>query len=260
MLQALVRGGTVVQAWRTIAGLDFACPSCGEAVILKRGPIVVEHFAHRPHSRCRWGTGESRRHMEMKRQVIELVTPEPTLEVVGLAEGRRADLFISPSVVIECQASAIGLREWAERSADYRSAGFDVIWIWDEKLIFGKRKDSDTYRLGASVLEDAELEGSIYVLSGQGVLFEVVARQVEARLWTNAQGQATRYVPGTIRCLRSSRLREPLIVNDNAIIEASEPGPRPGAIHAGPFVDRLFRKPTERFDSPLDPAPIPSDN
>lgn len=244
MLQAVDSAGVLVQAWRAV-GSDFRCPACGEVVILKRGVIVVEHFAHKAWLGCQWGEGESQRHLAMKRQMLELVTPELELEVADVAPGRRADLFgREANVALECQASGIGLEEWRAREQAYREAGVPLVWVWDEGLLFGRRKGDEDYRLGAAVVEDSDRSGSVYVLTAVGVLFEVVLVGVEPRSRL-VRGERLVWQPRMIFHLRSSRLREPLVLQEGMILEQQRRH-RLGAISGGPYADGLFQRPTER--------------
>ena len=50
----------------------FACPSCGEEVLARLGPVRARHFAHRPGSRCPLAAPETALHAEAKLRLLEL--------------------------------------------------------------------------------------------------------------------------------------------------------------------------------------------
>ncbi len=54
--------GRPVEAARDLAGDRFTCPACGGPVLLKRGRVVIAHFAHRPGAEC-WSEPESVHHL-----------------------------------------------------------------------------------------------------------------------------------------------------------------------------------------------------
>jgi len=59
-----------IDADDAVRGQSYYCPACHTTVDYKAGPHVVAHFAHRAGaSDCPKATGDSRRHMDMKRQM-----------------------------------------------------------------------------------------------------------------------------------------------------------------------------------------------
>src|SRR5512147_2492789 len=50
----------------------FACPSCGEEVLARLGPVRARHFAHRPGSRCPLTAPETALHLEAKLRLLDL--------------------------------------------------------------------------------------------------------------------------------------------------------------------------------------------
>lgn len=155
---------------------DYFCPECSEEVILKRGAIVVPHFAHRVDSGCVMSQGESMRHLEMKLQIGKLFG-EASYEV-RFGAARRADVVIG-GVVVECQASPIGVDEVKERTRFYNSEGKPVLWVFD----IGRLGQSwctviDSIRILGEVRVPAEMRfvhrfayGYLYVLDAFGKLY-----------------------------------------------------------------------------------------
>jgi hypothetical protein len=154
----------------------FACPECDEAVMLKRGSIVVPHFAHYADIGCPLSQGESMRHLEMKLQIGALFE-NATYEVRFGAE-RRADVLIE-NVVVECQASAISIEEVTERTRFYNSQDKGVLWVFDlERLGQAWTTTIDSIRVLGEVRVPAEMRfvhrsayGFLYVLDAFGRLY-----------------------------------------------------------------------------------------
>lgn len=138
MIKALLADGSEALSWEVDRGGEFFCPECREALVYKCGPLVMAHFAHRPGSSCCYGVGESLRHQEMKRQMGTLFSRMRPRYEVSLIPGRRADLVLNDTIVVECQESPIGVEEWEWRTADYSRHGCNVLWIWDLPLILGQ--------------------------------------------------------------------------------------------------------------------------
>lgn len=133
--------GQRIDAARADRGPDYCCPDCRTLVTLKKGRKVIHHFAHKPHSACLWGYGESLAHLEAKRIVadafgergyrVEIESPVPTLP-----GDRRADVMVwsrqpfgCERVAFELQHSAIGLDQIETRAFGYARAGVAQIWI-----------------------------------------------------------------------------------------------------------------------------------
>jgi competence CoiA-like predicted nuclease len=137
MLIALLNN-TRITAAAAQRGGAFHCPSCSKALILKKGSVVVHHFAHKPPILCDWARGETLAHLEAKSIVHAALTErgvraelEYCLET--LPGDRRADVMAwSPKgqmIAIELQHTSISADEIAERSFAYARAGAAQIWI-----------------------------------------------------------------------------------------------------------------------------------
>lgn len=116
----------------------YCCPNCEGQVILRRGRIMVPHFAHRPKAVCDWATGETPAHLAAKvamRDALEARGLRAEVEQVieGLQGDRRADILAwSPTqepVAIELQHGSISLAELEARAAAYAAAGVAQIWL-----------------------------------------------------------------------------------------------------------------------------------
>lgn len=115
----------------------FLCPECKEPVYIKVGRIVTSHFAHYAGSACTYGEGESERHVRMKQAIADLFG-DAEMEVPFLPD-RRADVVVTRAsggrFVVECQASPIAAEEVYERTVDYSTLGYPVMWVWDSGLV-----------------------------------------------------------------------------------------------------------------------------
>lgn len=118
---------------------DHICPDCGRRVILKRGRVVVAHFAHWRAEKCLAHQGETLAHLRAKRLFADVIRERGVrvdLEYSGpfVPKGRRADLLVHPPhegtpVAIELQHSALPLEELEARVHDYAEYGLAQIWI-----------------------------------------------------------------------------------------------------------------------------------
>lgn len=127
-----------VEASEALRGHSYACPRCETELILRRGRIVVPHFAHRPKAVCDWAAGETLAHLTAKAVIRDALSARglrTDIEYVvpGLRGDRRADVFArSPAgeaVAIELQHTAIDLDELEDRATAYADAGIAQIWL-----------------------------------------------------------------------------------------------------------------------------------
>lgn len=106
----------------------YYCPICNESLILKKGKVNIDHFAHF-NSECtdKWNYDMSEWHYNMQNRF----RPEQR-EVVVKHNGQvhRADILYNKKV-IEFQNSTITAEEIAERNTFYNSAGYDVAWVFN---------------------------------------------------------------------------------------------------------------------------------
>jgi competence CoiA-like predicted nuclease len=141
---------TRVTAAAARRGGAFYCPSCLKPLVLKKGRVVVHHFAHKPPVMCDWARGETLAHLEAKSVVHKALTArgvraELEYSLETLPGDRRADVMAwSPKgqmIAIELQHTPISADEIAERAFAYARAGAAQMWIsflaasvWNEAL------------------------------------------------------------------------------------------------------------------------------
>lgn len=176
MLIALDDLGVRVEGRDAVRGDVHTCPACHAQVTLKRGAIVVAHFAHPPRSRCPFAVGESLRHLDMKTQVGAWLTEANmnfTYEVV-MGE-HRADVVTGlpaiGTIIVECQASPISIVEWERRTRFYNAQGCAVLWLWDLWRVILKDSDDDEVRVPAEVRHCHQMSyGRIHLMNGVGMI------------------------------------------------------------------------------------------
>lgn len=137
MLSALTEQNETVMAWEANREDEpFFCPECEEEVILKKGSIVIPHFAHFPEASCTYGTGESDQHRQGKYEIYEALRKHPDvshLQVERYLKEVRPDVCFlwqrKWKVAIELQLSAISPDEIAYRTRCYADKNIWVLWI-----------------------------------------------------------------------------------------------------------------------------------
>lgn len=107
---------------------EYFCPICHGRVIPRQGEINAWHFAHQNTCTDAWSYDMSEWHRAWQERF-----PEEQREVVVEYNGEkhRADI-LTGNYVIEFQYSKISAGEFEERNAFYTSAGYKVIWVFNE--------------------------------------------------------------------------------------------------------------------------------
>jgi hypothetical protein len=125
--------GTRVHAVDASKQDQYICPQCRQGVILKQGRIIIDHFAHQPHSDCTWAVGETLAHLRAKQLVFQSLKARGLrTELEYIIGDRRADVLVwldSRPVAIELQHTNIGLEEIEMRAFDYAAKGIAQLWI-----------------------------------------------------------------------------------------------------------------------------------
>jgi competence protein CoiA len=125
-----------VHAWeQSRADGPWHCPECRSDVVLKRGRIVVAHFAHKPPTCCEYGVGESWEHRRSKFELFQALSRDARVTSLELERdlGRvRPDLYATidgVDVAIEVQISALSMDTIERRTTEYRRQGIAVLWL-----------------------------------------------------------------------------------------------------------------------------------
>lgn len=120
-------------------GPAYHCPRCRGDLTLKKGRIVIHHFAHKPPTDCSWASGETQAHLASKivlRDAFRRMGYGADYEVEVLSGGgdRRADVLLtSPDgrarVAVEVQHTPILYDAIERRTSAYITAGIPVMWL-----------------------------------------------------------------------------------------------------------------------------------
>ena|SRR5688572_22265493 len=94
---------------------EIRCPSCARLLVLRSGPAITSHYAHRPRQSCRMRPGRAVRPLHLE----QLTLFEPTLfemETVPVADGvLEPELTVAPLVVAPRPARPRRRRAWLPR-------------------------------------------------------------------------------------------------------------------------------------------------
>ena len=133
-------GEDAVSAWDAGAEKPYWCLECGASLRLRRGKLKFPHFYHIAASpSCRLYS-KSERHLLIQLAIQrKLPRGEAQLEKPFPSIRRIADVvWEAQKIVFEIQCSPISEHEAKERTIEYNSLGYEVVWILDERL-FNKR-------------------------------------------------------------------------------------------------------------------------
>ncbi|HEY4255416.1 MAG TPA: competence protein CoiA family protein [Chlamydiales bacterium] len=118
----------------------YRCSGCAKPVRLRKGPFKIPHFYHLSLSpSCRLYS-KSQDHLLAQLAIQQLLPAgETVLEKPFLDVLRVADLVWEPQrLIFEIQCSQLSLKEAERRVSDYGTAGYQVVWILDDR-IFNRR-------------------------------------------------------------------------------------------------------------------------
>lgn len=156
--------GKLTSARQATRQTDYRCLECGQAVRLRGGPHRQRHFYHQePHPFCRQHQkGEV--HLQLQSHFFQLL-PEGDcqLEQHFPSIGRIADVaWVSEHIVFEIQCSPISAEEILSRNRDYRSIGWEVVWILHDQRY-------NQYRLSSAEIALKNSPHYFTNMNGQGV-------------------------------------------------------------------------------------------
>lgn len=133
----------VILAEQAVKGTNYQCIECGGVVRRRGGMHRRDHFFHvHPSADCR-SSGKSMVHLQVQMAIQQQIPRgEAVLEKKFDEIQRIADVcWIQENLVFEVQCSPISPQEILERNRDYRSVGYEVVWILHDAR-FNKRKIS----------------------------------------------------------------------------------------------------------------------
>lgn len=127
----------LVTADRAQRQSTYRCPGCHAPVRLKRGTVMIAHFAHRANATCAtFSEGETAEHLLGKRQLAAWFTAAGyTVQVEARlpAIHQRPDILVQlgngQPLALEFQCSPIAIDRLAQRTQGYRAHGYRVLWL-----------------------------------------------------------------------------------------------------------------------------------
>jgi len=146
-------GSKVFARQSTKLEAPFYCPACNHELNIRKGNIMVHHFAHKPpyNENCRHGQGESEIHRKCKETVYNgLLQYE---HVTQIEMEKKFDFVISDifcfinkvPVAIEIQRSNLSVNEITARTVAYEKLGINVLWL----ALYNDKLSTDKYNPNA---------------------------------------------------------------------------------------------------------------
>lgn len=142
MLIARNANGELIQAYQASKekgknGEEYYCPACKGKLVLKKGNIMVAHFAHHQHSDCAvFSESETLPHLKGKQLLFEKFKSEGfevMLECWLPELQQRPDLLIvladGKKIALEYQCSPISPADLKARTQGYQRFSYEVWWI-----------------------------------------------------------------------------------------------------------------------------------
>jgi competence protein CoiA len=119
-----------------LKGQQFFCPACQSQLILKAGDIKIPHFAHKSGAGCTVShEPETFQHLQGKTLLFQHFSSfisDVSLEYYLADLQQRPDVFIQMNnrkFALEYQCSPISSIDFTSRTAGYRNAGIEPLWI-----------------------------------------------------------------------------------------------------------------------------------
>lgn len=121
---------------------DYICPECKGVVHARGGLFKRDHFYHTKRSPSCPLHKKSLNHLSIQLHFAKIL-PACALEVPFPSIKRIADcVWEEEKIIFEIQVSPISKNEVKERLFDYKSIGYDVVWILHDKTFNQKRPSS----------------------------------------------------------------------------------------------------------------------
>ncbi|MBM7579750.1 competence protein CoiA [Jeotgalibacillus terrae] len=132
-LYSRIHNSSYVQSLRH---LPLRCPACKSPVLVKSGPKVIPHFAHKSKVHCSgFSESESSLHLLAKTRLNDWLSSQSCtteLEKTYTRINRRTDIsvrFNSVEYAFEFQCSPVSSETVQQRSMDYRKIGVIPFWL-----------------------------------------------------------------------------------------------------------------------------------
>ncbi|MBM3184555.1 MAG: hypothetical protein FJZ64_04550 [Chlamydiae bacterium] len=133
-------GEEVVFALKAAPNHSYRCLECRLPVKVRRGKNRIPHFYHLRTSPSCHLYSKSEDHLLLQLQ-LKKCFPENELKIEEYIPSvcRIADLlWEKEKIVFEIQCSSLEASEAKQRIIDYRKSGYEIVWLFDDRL-FNKR-------------------------------------------------------------------------------------------------------------------------
>ncbi len=153
-------------------GRSYRCPECLNSLRVRSGPHRQPHFFHLSSNPLCNQQGKTLFHLQTQLHILKsLPLEEAEMEIAFPEIGRIADVvWEAKKLIFEVQYSSITEQEVRQRTCDYESRGYQVVWILHEKR-FNRRR--------LSAAEQFLVEKDCYFTSiddkGKGVIYDQFA-------------------------------------------------------------------------------------
>ncbi|WP_018659447.1 competence protein CoiA [Allofustis seminis] len=133
----------------------YFCPSCRQRVYLKKGALMIPHFAHfKSCSQFAFSEGETVEHLQGKRVLAEwfsqLGAKSIEMEAYLPKLQQRPDVLVeldaSSKIAVEFQCSPISAQKLSKRSLGYLMVDYFPLWIFGRR--YRNKKISPTVQAG----------------------------------------------------------------------------------------------------------------
>lgn len=168
-LYAFDQNKQIIFARNASRQIDYVCPECNSIVRLRGGLHRQNHFYHLEVTRACRQSGKSLEHLNVQLFFLStLPAGECVLEQRFPEINRIADVvWVHKKIVFEIQCSAISRTEVLERSQDYKSLGYEIIWILHDKRYNQKKITSAEEFLSSRLHYFTDINAA-----GEGVIYD----------------------------------------------------------------------------------------
>jgi|GEM_PF-1634784 len=168
---ALDPEGQIIHAKEAIKGKNYLCIACQSNVRRRGGDWVRDHFYHLQENLSCHLSQKSETHLNLQISLQEsLPTGEAFLEERFTTIRRIADVaWYRYKIVFEIQVSPLSIDEMLARIHDYKTVGWQVIWVLHTHSFFGQRGSKEEL-----LLMDHPHYFANHTSNGIGEFFDVI--------------------------------------------------------------------------------------
>lgn len=117
-----------VEAAHALKGTDYTCVECQNPLRVRKGPLLIAHYYHFKSSPSCSQEGKSLTHLKLQLALKKKLGAK--LEVFFPTIKRIADVvWEEKKIIFEIQISPLSGQEALDRINDYRSQGYEVVWL-----------------------------------------------------------------------------------------------------------------------------------